>query len=161
MNIPDNEGKACDAVIRLLEKWSGQKRAEVRFPEKDYCGPPVDLRLKLDGCEYAIEHTRTESFEKQIQEDIAFKQIHDCIGKQISDSLPGPAYYELHVPTGLCLPENRKKRKQALDNLVDWIRTNARCMYERNRSRFDEIPSPSGPMVASKTYHQDLNAKWS
>ena len=142
MNIPNNEGKACDAVIRYLEKLSGQKRAEIRYPEIDNVGPPVDLRFKLGGCEYAIEHTRIESFEKQIQDDVAFKQIYEYIGKQISDSLPGPAYYELHVPTGLSLPEKRKKCKQTLDNLVDWIRTSACCMHEGNISQIDQTRSP-------------------
>ncbi len=35
MHIPDNEGKACDAIVRLLEKWTGETRVGIRHPEKD------------------------------------------------------------------------------------------------------------------------------
>ena len=47
MHIPDNEGKACDAIVRLLEKWTGETRVGIRHPEKDGDGPPVELRLKF------------------------------------------------------------------------------------------------------------------
>ena len=132
MHIPDNEGKACDAVVRLLEKWTGETRLGIRHPEKDGVGPPVDLRLKLGGQKYAIEHTRIELFKNQIRTGVAFKQINDFIKDRVSGSLPGPAYYELQVPIGDCLPETREKRERALKDLVDWIRTNARCLHERN-----------------------------
>ena len=57
MAVANNEGKVCDAVVRVLEKWTGSARTDVRHPEKDGVGPPVDLRLKLGAREYAIEHT--------------------------------------------------------------------------------------------------------
>ena len=44
MNIPNNEGMACDAVIRHLEKWTGETRTEIRHPETDGVGPPVGIR---------------------------------------------------------------------------------------------------------------------
>ena len=47
MNIPNNEGMACDAVIRHPEKWTGETRAEISHPESDGVGPPVELRLQL------------------------------------------------------------------------------------------------------------------
>ena len=51
MNNPDNEGKVCDAVVRFIEKRTGVIRTQVRLPEMDGVGPPVDLRLKLDAQE--------------------------------------------------------------------------------------------------------------
>ena len=47
MYIPDNEGKTCDAVVRLLEKLTGETRKSIRNPEEDGVGPPIDLRLRL------------------------------------------------------------------------------------------------------------------
>ena len=82
MYIPDNEGKACDAVVRLLEKLTGETRKSIRNPEEDGVGPPIDLRLRLGTCEYAIEHTRIEPYEKQIKPAVAFKQINDYITKR-------------------------------------------------------------------------------
>ena len=43
MHIPDNEGKVCDAVVRVLEMRTGEIRTDIRHPEKDGVGPPVDL----------------------------------------------------------------------------------------------------------------------
>ena len=152
MPIPKNEGKACDAVTRLLEKWTGETRVGIRHPEKDGDGPPVELRLKLGTQEYAIEHTRIEPFENQIRTGVALKQINDFIKDRVSDSLSGPAYYELQVPIDDCLPRTKEKREQALKELVDWIRTNARCLHERNlgRSRLTRSPHWSDDCIRGK-----------
>ena len=48
MNNPDNEGKVCDAVVRFIEKRTGAIRTQIRHPERDGVGAPVELRLKLD-----------------------------------------------------------------------------------------------------------------
>ena len=103
---------------------------------------PVDLRLRLGTCEYSIEHTRIEPYEKQIKTAVAFKQINDYIRERISDSLPGPAYYVLHVPIIVCLPETRKKRERVLNALAKWIRTSAHCLQERNLRRLEPTRSP-------------------
>ena len=40
MHISKKEGKACDAVVRLLEMRTGEARADIRHPERDGIGPP-------------------------------------------------------------------------------------------------------------------------
>ena len=142
MHIANNEGKACDAVVRFLEIRTGETRTDIRHPEKDHVGPPVELRLKLGAQEYAIEHTRIEPFENQIKTSIVFKQIDDYVKERLSDPLPGSAYYELHIPINVRLPERKKERDQALNNLIDWIRTNAQWLHERNSGRTRPAPSP-------------------
>ena len=92
MHIPDNEGKTCDAIVRLLEKWTGETRVGIRHPEKDGDGPPVELRLKIGTQEYAIEHTRIEPFENQIETGLVFKKINDYVRERLSGPLPGSAY---------------------------------------------------------------------
>lgn len=140
MLIPNNEGKACDAVVRLLEKWTGEARSDIRYPEIDLVSPRVDLRLKLGVQEYAIEHTRIEPFKGQIKTGTTFKKINDCVKKRISGKLPGPACYELHVPINIRLP--KKKSRQALDDLVEWIQTSAKILHERNLSKSRSMLSP-------------------
>ena len=142
MHIPDNEGRACDAVVRFLEKRTGETRTDLRHPEKDGIGPPVDLRLKLGTQEYAIEHTRIETFENQIKTGVVFKEINICIKRRLSGVLPRPAYYELHVPTDVRLPEKKQKRNEALSNLVEWIQKNAQSLHERNSERSGPARSP-------------------
>ena len=35
----NNEGKACDAVVRVIEQYRCEVRADVRRPENDLVGP--------------------------------------------------------------------------------------------------------------------------
>ena len=46
MSIPNNEGKACDAVVRFLEKLTGKTRSDMSRPEMDM-SIPEDRRVAL------------------------------------------------------------------------------------------------------------------
>ena len=142
MLIPNNEGKVCDAVVRLLEVRTGEMRTALRHPELDGIGPPVDLRLWLGAQEYAIEHTRIESFEGQIETGVAFTKISRHIRRVLSGTLPHPAYYELHVPVSVSLPEKAARRTRAMDSLVEWIRASAHRMDGRNSGKTGAWSSP-------------------
>lgn len=133
MIIPKNEGKACDAVVRHIELCTGDKRTSVRFPEKDGGGPPVDVRLKIGGREYAIEHTLLQPRENRIKYSAVFREINRIIRERIRDPLPGAVYYELHLPTQVSLPKGKKHRDRALRNLVKWILSTAQRLHERRR----------------------------
>lgn len=137
-----NEGRTCDAVVKFLEKYTGETCTDIRFPENDGVGPPVDLRLKLGTNEYAIEHTRIESFENQIGFGVPFGQISDHIADRISDNLPGRACYQLNVPVDVSLPERSNKRERVLDDIIEWIQRSAFCMEARNTDQFGLVRSP-------------------
>ena len=142
MIVPNNEGKVCDAVVRALEKWTDERRADIRHPDKDEVGPPVDLRLKLGTQEYAIEHTRIESHENQIGTVAVVKRIICHIKKNIPDPFPSPAYYELQFPIDVSLPKGKAKRDRALNNLVEWIRANEQILRDRNAGCFLPVGNP-------------------
>ncbi len=67
MHKTNYEGKACDAVVKAIERRTGLIHTQVRRPEVDRVGPPVDLRFQLDNQEYAMEHTPVEPFEDRIK----------------------------------------------------------------------------------------------
>ena len=132
MIIPDNEGKACDAVVRHIELCTGDKRTGIRFPEKDGGGPPVDLRLKIGVRDFAIEHTLLQPRENRIKYSAVFREINRFIRERIRDPLPGPVYYELHLPTKVSLPSKKNKRRErALNNLAEWTLSTAQRLHER------------------------------
>ena len=151
MNIPNNEGKACDAVMRHLEKWTGETRTDIRYPEIDDVGPPVELRTRLGNQDYAIEHTRVESFDNQIKAGISIGEINNYIKDRFTDPLPGPVYYELQLPMDVCLPEKRKDRERTLSTLGKWIRESAHCMQGRNTDLFTPMYAP----IRSQVWHED------
>ena len=101
--------------------------------EKDGDGPPVDLRLKVGEQDYAIEHTLLQPREDRITDSAAFRKINEFIRKEIREPLPGPVYYELHVPIHVTLPNGNKNRDRAFANLAEWIRSTAQQLHERRR----------------------------
>ena len=135
MYIPDHEGQACDAVVRFIEKRTGEIRTHIRRPEIDGVGPPVELRLKLGTQKYAIEHTQIESFENQIKMEVLIKEILDYFKENISLPFPSLAYYQLQYPIDVSLPDGKVKRNRALNNLVKWVCTKEKVLRERNRGR--------------------------
>ena len=43
----DNERRACDAVVRVLEERHGEVRANGRSPEDERTGPPIEYVFGL------------------------------------------------------------------------------------------------------------------
>jgi len=128
-----NQDKACEAVVRFLEQRSGYERSDVRCPEKDGHGPPVELRLWLGRQEYALEHTLIEPFENEIRAGVEFGEIATHIRETLSP-FAGCAWYKLAVPVGARLPRSEDARQ----HLVDWIVKSAEAMRA-------ETPGPGGP----------------
>ena len=129
-----NEGKVCDAVARMLEKRTGKTRKDVRNPEKDGIGPPVDIRLKLGCQEYAIEHTIIESYENQIRNSRAYWDIQEYLKENVEGKLPDEAYYELQIPTKTTMPKKERKRGKLRKEIGDWVRATANDMDERRKT---------------------------
>ena len=148
MHNKSNEGKACDAVVRLIEKRTGMSRTHIRFPEIDGNGPPVDLCLKLGAREYAIEHTLIEPFENQIKTEVIIKEIVDHFKENIPLPFPSSAYYELQYSIPISLPDGASKRTRALNGLAEWVCMNEKVLREKKR----ELPIlPFGPYFADQS----------
>jgi hypothetical protein len=98
VHIGFNEGRTCDAVLRLIEKRKGAVRQNCRWPEKEHHAAPVELVCDIGGQQFALEHTGVEPFEGyvRLQNDARthFRPLED----RISDSLPSTEYLELHMP---------------------------------------------------------------
>lgn len=129
MGARGNEGKACDAG--LLELRSGYGRSQIRYPERDGNGPPVDLRLRLGPHEYALEHTLIEPFENEIRSGVVVDQIGTYI-RETPPSLPEPGHYKLVVPNDVRLPRSQGERQRALQQLGEWIGKSAESMQEED-----------------------------
>ena len=125
----NNEEKACEAIVRLLEQRTGEIRAKVRCPEREHVGPPVELRLVLGAQEYAIEHTRIEPFEQEILSGVRMEKTVAFIETRLSGELPGPGSFQLELPPIL---SKAILRRQVLDTLCESIREKAQYLHERD-----------------------------
>ena len=131
--VADNEGKVCDAIVRALEKRTKKTRTHVRHPDKEGIEGGVDLRVRVDAKEYAIEHTRIESCENEIETVNIANQIIRHVKENIPQPFPGPAYYELQFPVDIAW--RKKRRRRALNELVECILEWERTLRERNAER--------------------------
>jgi hypothetical protein len=57
MPLTYNEGKVCDAVIRILEARGGKVRQNVRLPERERHAAPIELVCDIGDQLFAFEHT--------------------------------------------------------------------------------------------------------
>lgn len=142
MILPDNEGRACDAVVRILEKLTRNTRADIRCPDKEGEKPPVDLRLKLGPQAYAIEHTRIESQENHISKFVNANEIIRFVQEKIPDPFPTLAYYELQFPVDVSMPKTRRKKIRALGKLITWVHEQVKILNERNSDLFCPVCDP-------------------
>jgi hypothetical protein len=97
--MPGNEGKACDAVLRVIERRVEASRSHLRFPEQDGCGAPVELECQIGDGWFALEHTVIEAFGGQIVSDVQFGRLLGTMVEGLIGRLPAPGTYHLMFPT--------------------------------------------------------------
>ena len=132
-----NEGKACDAVVRCIERRTGEMRTAIRRPETDGIGPRVDFRLWLGIWEYAIEHTQIEAIPGLIRAGEGYKQLIEPVVDEVSGTLPGSAVYALRFPIDTQLGVKPVDLDRIRWDFIAWIRATAHYLYERNRDRLE------------------------
>jgi hypothetical protein len=138
-----NEGRACDAVIRILEKRTGQTRAKVRRSEKTEGLPPVEVDFRLGDVHFAIEHTMLQTFDNQTKSAVQFWQLAEEVVSTLSGRLPRPGTYKLHFPT-----EPRVDRSMGLVNtraaIIEWVRATAAELHAMHPERRGRNSEPRG-----------------
>ena len=144
MTKVSNEGKTCDAVIRIIEERTGGSRADVCFPDKDHCGPPVDVRLRIGASVYAIEHTLIEAFEGQITKEVQFATLIEPIVRELSGRLPSPGRYYLTFPIDTRLGAKQNEIGAIQRRLVHWVQDRAEHLYVEQPVRGSKSEQPFG-----------------
>ena len=128
----NNEGKCCDAVLRLLEQRAGEARADLSRPRVRSDGPPVEYRFRLGEQRYAIEHTQIEPYENQILADQQFMQLVGPVKEALSGTLPGDAVYELVPPLMTGLGAKSATLRDAHRALIEWVRAAAARLHAKD-----------------------------
>src|SRR5205807_6641842 len=114
-------GKACDAVIRLIEAREGSSRRDLSFPEKENHAAPVEFTCLIGDRRFAFEHTGIEPFEGltelEAKEQVHFKPIRD----RLVGRLPPTEHFVLHVPVKATLGSKRRELQREQDAIVAWV----------------------------------------
>jgi hypothetical protein len=160
---PKNEGKSCDAVVKLLERRTRCKRRDV-CPHADVGNRKnVELRLRLGAQKYAIEHTEVEAFPCQIRTEKWFLELANPIAAKLSGTLPAPGWYYLGLPFNVAVYVNAKKRKmiqhkrQAVQRaLIAWVGEKAKQLYRKNPGRPTKSENLRGYVDTCKETPSDI-----
>jgi hypothetical protein len=120
-----NEGRVCDAVIRILERRTRRKRRDLRTHADAGNGKNVEARFRLGSQEYAIEHTRINSFNNQVGIELHFEEFRRPIVTKLSGALPGPGYWKLCLPSNIGHRIKPRGFASAQRVLIEWLPTAA------------------------------------
>lgn len=124
---PDNEGKCCDAVVRFFEEMEGCTRTDLRFPEHEKhptpfeLAEPVDLVCIIGKTRYAIEHTKLQSYPKQIHDGVHFSNALHELELQLWGQLPKFGWFMLVVPAKAFDGVKINKVQRIKDIIVAWV----------------------------------------
>ena len=131
-----NEGKCCDAVLRVLEHRLNTQRADLHVPDRaDRTQKRVDLCARLGANRYVLEHTRIDSFEGAVTISVHFSDFVTPIEERLSGVLPGPAYHTLLLPQDQWfrrgLRDIKKHTPKAQADVVEWVSVEAPRLYQQ------------------------------
>jgi hypothetical protein len=121
----DNERKACDAVVRVLERLSGSSRKNAYSPEDVGAAAPVEYIFDLGGTRHAVEHTIVEAFAGQIHTGVDFETFIAPIVAALDHHMQPPGRFDLlfaiHPSKGM-KPREIAAAQQAV---IAWVREKA------------------------------------
>lgn len=139
-----NEAELCEMLVRLLEGEAGATREGVTYPERDGSGPPVELRLTLGNCRYAIEHTIIEPFPEAIRIGKEFAELTNDIVIALDGTLPAPGTYRLHFPLHPTAGRHRRTHSALREVIIRWVRSAAQELHEEAPERLGRNRMPFG-----------------
>jgi hypothetical protein len=132
-----NEGKACDAVLRHLERRDGATRTRMRFPDNEGHSAPVELVCTIGDRLYAIEHTGIEPFEGHMQGNAENERLIQPIVAGVAGRLPPNEEFQLQMPTGAMEALRGRDVSAVHRRLIDWIIESAPSLWIPPRGRMD------------------------
>jgi hypothetical protein len=98
MALTYNEGKACDAVLRVLEEREGKHRENVRLPEQEGHAAPIELACRIGDRLFALEHTGIRTVPGHMQMEAEANSLFRPIETLLAGKFPPHDTFELSIP---------------------------------------------------------------
>jgi hypothetical protein len=114
-----NEGKCCDAVLKVLEQRHVAQRVDVVSDTQAKRG--IEVVCSIGGRVYGLEHTLIEPFPDNKADDIAFVSVFDGLEDAVRSSLLPDSVY--HVWVDVYAFRNMRQRQLARirQRLIEWV----------------------------------------
>lgn len=116
-----NEGKCCDAVIKIIEARTGHARTDLKRDRPD--DPGVEIECSVGPQRYAIEHTIIEPYPEKDQDDRAFMAVLPPVAEQLRalPGLPADSDFQLWAQAG-ALGKLRADYGKLSERIFDWAK---------------------------------------
>jgi hypothetical protein len=141
---PFNEGKALDAVIRHLEARECSARSDLRFPELDGRGAPVELVCMLGPQLFAFEHTGVEAFHGQLQMDADAEKLLVPLMRRLTAAINTNDHLMLDVPVDATVGLKSSDVPLVRDSIERWALATAPTLQATHRGS-RETPTKGKP----------------
>ena len=148
-----NEAKACNAVIRMLERRIGAERRIVHRPDQEERqAAEIDVHVTIGEAEFALEHTILEATERVTEN---YEAVFVPIRKRLDEAFRGQmlsqvGYFHLTLPVDIAFRNGRKAKQRALDRLLTWLRTSVEALNDESQTNYD-LPGPGRGICVAAT----------
>jgi len=120
----EHEKRVCHAALDFIVKRKKIVVEKVEYPdEKERRKQAVDVLVKSSSGEIVLEHTRIESYTKQIEDWSQIWKLLKPFEAKLEGKLPTPGYYNLSVDVKAT--KGAKSTKRIQKALIKWIREKA------------------------------------
>jgi hypothetical protein len=141
---PDNQGKCCDAVLRILEERLGRSRSDLQFPELEEHAARVELACRIGGNSFALEHTKLLAYPDQIQDGVNFLKALAPLEHDLSGRLPKTGSFMLIVPWLAFRGLSTKEAVRIREVIAAWVLEVAPTMKLNGRGCATTMATPRG-----------------
>lgn len=129
-----NEGRCCDAVLRILEAQHGTPRVMQSRDSEATRG--IEATCIIGGQHYALEHTLIEPFADNQRDDIAFARVFDpAFEASLADLLKPGLAYTITVNVYAFIDLAAKQLPAVRAALLAWARQAVPCLLEPPRGQ--------------------------
>lgn len=124
-NIADNQGKCCDAVLRILERLHGATRQYIRRDQPSQ--GDVEVVCDIGRVRFALEHTRVDPYAGRVRDDIATSAFMQPVIDELTETLDVPSGSSFEIVIDVLALSRTKKHQIARmqEALILWVREHA------------------------------------
>jgi hypothetical protein len=143
---PKNEEAACQAVMRVIEQRAGGPLTVSARPDTiERQQPAVELLFESPTRRYAMEHTRIESFPRQIAEGKAFSNLLEPLETELAGKVPGR--FRLAVAVGATDGIRSADHVRVREQVKEWILSKASWFEADQKAEFVTETPPGVPFA--------------
>lgn len=140
-SVANNEGKACDAVLQVLERRQRARRKNLILPiEPDYPSDrQVEIICEIGSQKVALEHTYSEPFEGFRDHRFHVPDFRDGLLSRFREALDMTVSYELTVPINQLRGRDKHAREELCDRVAQWVIDTAPTLVHDPDDRAEHI----------------------